>query len=227
MDDIQRMKNICIITSALYPRVGVIPIHDRYTQTIHSIKTVREKIPNCTIVLNDISVFDADEYKKEIAKLVDVFIDSCDNKDIFDLSNLGYKSHAELLLFRGALEYITNNINLSEYNRIFKLSGRHNITEEFNFDEYDEKTIGKYVFKKSVQSWISPELRIYETRLWSMHKNNINDYFSKFKNFFELCDGRFDIEHAYYRFLDKENVVEFDNIWVEGKVALHGKYQKD
>ena len=32
-----------------------------------------------------------------------------------------------------------------------------------NYDDYDEKTIGKYVFKNSVQSWIAPELRIYET----------------------------------------------------------------
>lgn len=221
------MKNICIITSAIYPRVGVVSIEDRFNQTIHSIKTVRDKIPDCTILLNDISVFDADVYKKKIAELVDVFIDSQNDKNIFELSNLGYKSHAELLLFRGALQYIVNNIDLKDYNRIFKLSGRHNITEEFDFNEYNEKTVGKYVFKKSVQSWISPELRIYETRLWSMHKSNMYDYLGKFNNFFNSCDGTFDIEHAYYKYLDKDDVVEFNDIWVEGIVALHGRYQKD
>lgn len=221
------MKNICIITSALNPRVGVIPPENRYLQTINSIKTVRDKIPNCTIVLNDVSVFNAIGYKREIAKLVDVFIDSYNDRKIYDLSNLGYKSHAELLLYKKALEYISKNIDLSDYNRIFKLSGRHNISEEFNFNEYDEKTVGKYVFKKSVQSWILPELRIYETRLWSMHVNNIDDYLSKFKDFFESCDGKYDIEHAYYKYLNKDDVVEFENIWVEGIVALHGRYQKD
>jgi len=221
------MKNICIITSAINPRVGVVPVQDRFAQTIHSIKTVRDKIPDCTIILNDISVIDASQYKEQITKLVDIFIDSYTDRTIYQLSNLGYKSHAELLLYRGALDYIKNNIDLTDYNRIFKLSGRHNITEEFNFEEYDEKTVGKYVFKKSVQSWISPELRIYETRLWSMHKNNIDDYLSKFKDFFESCDGRYDIEHAYYKYLNKDDVVEFENIWVEGIVALHGRYQKD
>lgn len=221
------MNNICIITSALHPRIGVIPFKDRYIQTIHSIKTVRNKIPNCTIVLNDISIFDAGQEKQEISKLVDVFIDSYNDKTIYNLSNLGYKSHAELVLYKSSLDYIVKNIDLSNYNRIFKLSGRHNITDEFDFSEYDEKTVGKYVFKKSVQSWISPELRIYETRLWSMHVNNIDDYLSKFKSFFDSCDGKFDIEHAYYKYLNKNDVIEFDNIWVEGLVALHGRYQKD
>jgi len=221
------MKHICIITSALSPAVGVIPLDDRFIQTIHSIRTVRDKIPNCTIILNDISVYPCDEWKKEIGELVDIFIDSSGNSTIMELSRRGYKSHGELLLFRSSLDYIKQNIDLSDYGRIFKLSGRHNITEEFNIREYDDSTIGKYVFKNSVQSWISPELRIYETRLWSMHKLNLEDYLNKFGRIFESCDGRYDIEHAYYKFLDKNDVVEFDNIWVEGKVALHGRYQKD
>jgi hypothetical protein len=221
------VKHICIITSALSPAVGVIPLEDRFIQTIHSIQTVRDKIPNCKIILNDISVYPCNEWKKEIKKLVDIFIDSSNNNTIMELSRRGYKSHGELLLFCSALEYIKQNIDLTDYMRIFKLSGRHNITEEFNIGEYDVSTIGKYVFKNSVQSWISPELRIYETRLWSMHKLNLDDYLSKFQQIFESCDGRYDIEHAYYKFLDKSDVVEFDNIWVEGKVALHGRYQKD
>jgi hypothetical protein len=221
------MKHICIITSALSPAVGVIPLEDRFIQTIHSIRTVRNKIPNCTIILNDISVYPCDEWKHEIRELVDIFIDSSTNSTILELSRRGYKSHGELLLFCSALEYIKENIDLTEYGRIFKLSGRHNITEEFNINDYDDSTIGKYVFKNSVQSWISPELRIYETRLWSMHKLNLDDYLSKFQQIFGSCDGRYDIEHAYYKFLDKNDVVKFDNIWVEGKVALHGRYQKD
>jgi hypothetical protein len=172
-------------------------------------------------------VYPCDEWKKKIKELVDIFIDSSNNSTIMELSRRGYKSHGELLLFCSTLEYIKQNIDLTDYVRIFKLSGRHNITEEFNIGEYDVSTIGKYVFKNSVQSWISPELRIYETRLWSMHKLNLDDYLSKFQQIFESCDGRYDIEHAYYKFLDKSDVVEFDNIWVEGKVALHGRYQKD
>ena len=221
------MKNICIITSALHPRVGVIPIEDRFHQTIHSIETVRNKIPNCTIILNDVSVFESTNHKNEIAKLVDIFIDSSSDEDIMRFSYAGYKSHAELLLFRLSLIYVVENIDLTDYNRIFKLSGRHNITEEFNFDEYDEKTIGKFVFKKSVQSWIQQDWRLYETRLWSMHKSNIAFYLNNFQKFFESCDGRFDIEHTYYRHLDKNDVIEFDNIWVEGLVGADGHYQKD
>ena len=126
------MKQICIITSALSPSVGVIPLEDRFIQTIHSIRTVRNKIPNCTIILNDVSVYPCDEWKKEIRELVDIFIDSSNNNTIMELSRGGYKSHGELLLFRSSLDYIKKNIDLTQYDRIFKLSGRHNITEEFN-----------------------------------------------------------------------------------------------
>jgi hypothetical protein len=223
------MKHICIITSALAPIPGrwAIPNDDRYKQTIHSIKTVRDKIPGSVIILNDISLVPCDEYKKHIASLVDIFIDSSTVQNIVQLSEMGYKSHGELLLFSNALEFIKQKFDLTEFGRIFKLSGRHNITEEFNIEDYNDATVGKYVFKKSVQSWISAELRIYETRLWSMHKNNIEDYMNKFESIFNSCDGRYDIEHAYYKFLNKNDVVEFDNIWVEGYVGLHGKYQKD
>ena len=221
-------KNITIITSALAPVTGVFSPEERAEQTKVGIKSVREKIPG-EIILVDVSLFPIPEIKKEIASLVDVFLDASKDENVVNLSRNGtrFQSRSEILLFNRALDFIKKKYNLEEYDRIFKLSGRCNITKEFDIKEYDDSTKDKYVFKKSVTSWISPEMRLYETRLWSMSVSKLEDYLSRFPNFFRALDGTFDLEHTYYKFLDKKDVVEFDNIWVEGKVAPNGRYQKD
>lgn len=220
-------RHIVVITSALAPTVGVFSPEERAEQTKVSIKSARDKIPGCQVILTDVSLFPINEIRKEIYKLVDVFLDGSSDENIVAYSKAGHKSRGELLLFKSTLDYIKSSIDLSGVSRIFKLSGRHNITEEFNISEYDTSTINKYVFKKSVQSWIEPEWRLYETRLWSLSATKIDDYLNRFPYFFNSCDGRFDIEHAYYKYLDKQDVVEFENIWVEGRIAPNGRYQKD
>lgn len=221
------MSNIVVITSCLSPTIGVFTPEERTEQTKVSIKTAREQIPGCKIILTDVSLTPIRELRKQIYDLVDIFLDGNSDEHIVNYSRIGHKSRGELLLFKSTLDFIKNTIDLKDYKRIFKLSGRHNITTEFNIDDYNEKTDGKYVFKKAVKSWIDPNWLLYETRLWSLATSNIDDYIQKFPYFFNSCDGTFDIEHAYHRFLNKEMVVEFDNIWVEGCIAPNGRYQKD
>ena len=219
-------RNITIITSALAPVTGIFSPEERTEQTKVSIKSVRDKIPGI-IVLVDVSLLPADELKRQIAPLVDVFLDASNDQNVTHLSRIGMQSRSEMLLFNGALDYIKKNFNLNEFDRIFKLSGRCNITEEFDINDYNESTKDKYVFKKSVQSWISSDMRLFETRLWSMSVSKVDDYLSRFQNFFNALDGRFDLEHTYYKYLDHKDVIEFDNIWVEGRIAPNGRYQKD
>lgn len=219
-------EHICIVTSAIGSPLGIVPLDDRYKQTLHSIDTIRNKIPNCCIVLNDVSLNECNDYREHVKSLVDVFLDSNGNQAIVDYSRQGLKSHADLLLVRYSLQFVIDYLDLTTINRIFKLSARHSITEEFDIKDY-EGTEGKYVFKNPVQSWISPDMKLYEARLFSFHKSLIPDYVSKFPNMFNSCDGRFDLEHTYYKWLDQKDVICFDNIWVEGIVAPDAHYQKD
>lgn len=218
--------NIVVITSCLAPTTGVFTPEERTTQTKVSIETAREQLPGCKIILTDVSLFPIPGLRKEIYDKVDIFLDGSKDDSIVNYSRAGHKSRGELLLFKSTLDFMVEN-KLDDCQRIFKLSGRHNITKEFTLDEYGEETKNKYVFKKAVKSWIDPTWRLYETRLWSLTPYNIPDYIQKFPYFFNSCDGRFDIEHAYYRYLNKNDVVEFDNIWVEGCIAPNGRYQKD
>lgn len=219
------MQNITIITSSLAPTVGIFTPEQRTMQTLKGIESVREKIPGLILVV-DVSLFPIEHLRQQVANSVDIFLDVVNQKDIVEYSRRGLKSHGELLLFKTALDYIKQHYDINDLNRIFKLSGRCNITPEFTLDDYLD-SYGKYVFKKSLQSWISPNMRLYETRFWSMCSSMINDYLRRFDDFFKALDGQFDIEHTYYKSLDKDKVLEFDNVWVEGNIAPNGRYQKD
>lgn len=221
---------IVIVTSALYPSVGVIPIEDRFNQTFDSIQAIRRKIPNCFIILSDISVYPYDEaLRQKVSSLVDVFADFSGDARAVELSKAGLKSHGELYLMKATLEWINQTFDLSNVKRIFKNSARHNLTEEFNIDDYNNpEMVGKYVFKNSVNSWIKPDQwRLYESRLWSMDAKQIDQYLSVWEDMYNDCDGTVDIEHVMYRHLKPENTFEVPMIWVEGYVALNGRYQKD
>jgi hypothetical protein len=219
-------QNICIITSAIGGLMGVVPIEDRYHQTLAGIESVRKKLPDSIIILNDVSVLNVDHYRNVIKSKVDIFMDSCLDTDAMFLSQNQRKSQSELVIFKSSLEYVANNFDLSKVNRIFKLTGRSSISEEFDIDSYDDTTKNKYVFKKSVQSYLSSDMRLYETRFWSMDVSLISDYLQKWPYFFQNCNN-FDIEHSYYQFLNRNDVIEFENIWVEGVSSRLGNFIKD
>ena len=220
-----KYEHACIISSSIGSHLGHVAIEDRFNQTLHSIQTVRDKIKNCCVILVDNSLLQVDDYKQAVKEKVDFFIDVCEDPFIAQYNKAGLKSHCCLMLFRIGLDILLNNVEMKNINRVFKLSGRHNITDEFDISEHTD-AIGKCVFKKPVNSWISPELKLYESRFFSLHKSNIDFYIEKFQNMFNDCDGTFDIEHSYYRYL-KPITHEIDNIWVEGVVAGSGLYQKD
>ena len=220
---------IVIVTSSLHPGVGVIPLQDRVEQTVRGLEIIREKIPDCFIIVSDISIAPCDDAKRLVANKADMFIDFSGNQQNVELSKQGLRSHSELIMLKATFEWIKQELDLTNVKRIFKNSGRHTLTEEFNIKEYDNpEMIGKYVFKNSVDSWIKPgEWRLYEGRLWSMDATLIDHYLSVWQGMFNDCDSIVDIEHVYHRYLNPVNTIELPMIWVEGYVALNGKYQKD
>lgn len=136
------------------------------------------------------------------------------------------KSHGELLLFKHALHFILEKYDFSLINRIFKIGGRVKLSNNFNFAQYDN-TDNKYVFKTPVQSWMSSELKLYETRIYSFHKNNIQDYLDKWEIVFNSCQGGFQVEHAYWKYLDQNQIIHFDNMFAECVVAATGQLAED
>ena len=143
----------------------------------------------------------------------------------------------EALGIMKALTYITNDKammkEVSKAGRIFKLSGRYQVTDKFDIKKFDSvETKGKYVFKRAQPSWINPAdtgvNTLLQTRLWSFTPSLLTDTISMYNKIIETMVGLFnqnkyiDNEHAMAKFIPKDKLVELDIVGLQGNIAPNG-----
>lgn len=239
-------KYTVLITSAVYTNYGIYDKTERIKQTLETAKSARKYIPNCTIILIDNSKEEvqqdtSDEFEALI-DAVDYYIDNSSDPDMkhFHANVTNYdigKNSMECLGMFKALNYISsdstimNDITASD--RIFKLSGRYQVTDKFDITKFDnEETKNKYVFKRAQPSWINPEWTgvntLLQTRLWSFppsqFMNTVNLFQVIINNMFETFNqGRYiDVEHSMSKFIPPEQLVEIDSVGLQGNIAPNG-----
>jgi len=136
-------KFLFIVTSAIIPfKTGSANTEsERYEQTLNTISSIRNKVPNSIILLVESSQSKLpDDYRKEIIKRTDSFIECYDDqilKQIYD--NLEKNPHQinfgkSLLESRGmiiAFEKILKTKLYQNVHRIFKISGRYFLNDTF------------------------------------------------------------------------------------------------
>jgi hypothetical protein len=136
-----------------------------------------------------------------------------------------------------ALNYISNDkAMMKEVNkagRIFKLSGRYQVTDKFDINKFDNATTkDKYVFKRAQPSWINPAdtgvNTLLQTRLWSFTPSLLTDTISMYNKIIDTMVGLFnqnkyiDNEHAMAKFIPKDKLVELDIVGLQGNIAPNG-----
>jgi hypothetical protein len=129
------------------------------------------------------------------------------------------------------LQYIKNQ-NLSA-SRIFKISGRYSLNENFVTNRDDFKN--SFVFAPALDSWLSKQdqdrvgvNKLLRTRLWHMDYSLLDTYISKLPKIFDDCAKYgIDIEHSHYKNLNDMKIVEIDPIGVEGNIAPTGEFVKE
>lgn len=239
-------NHIVLITSAIHTNYGVFATEQRIAQTLATTQSARKYIPNVTIILIDNSKVDVQNDQsaefEELLDSVDYYIDNSDDPDIQHFHNnvtnydIG-KNSMECLGMVKALNYIAtdseimNKINNS--NRIFKLSGRYEITDKFDIDKFDnEQTQDKYVFKTRQPSWI-PQAdtgvdSLLQTRLWSFTPSLFTDTVELFKQIISNMLTTYnqqkyiDVEHSMVKYIPQSQLVEIDSVGVIGKIAPNG-----
>lgn len=217
-------KNLVIIPSSVSPRMGVFTSLERKEQTLQTIASARQKIPNAFIVINDISLVPAPALKKELASLADIFIDSDLDPDAYSYSVNGQKSPGELILFSNALMHVRSKVNITEFNRIFKIGARCKVKDTFLFSDHATAN-ESYVFK-SLPSWLDSNTKLYITRLWSMCPTQIDAYIKTVPALMERFTQGYDTEHAHYMCF-KNNTKEVTELHVECKIAPNGSLHED
>jgi len=239
-------KNIVLLTSALYTNYGIYTAQQRITQTLDTAKSAKKYIPDATIILVDNSKTDVQNDTsaefEELIDLVDYYIDNSDDEDIkyFHANVTNYdigKNAMEAMGIMKALTYISTDKDLmdeiSSANRIFKLSGRYQVTDQFDIKKFDNKnTKDKYVFKKGQAAWI-PEVdtgvtTLLQTRLWSFTPSLFLDTMELFREIIQNMIATFnqgkyiDNEHSMAKFIPKDKLVELDTVGLQGNIAPNG-----
>lgn len=239
-------KHIVLVTSAVYTNYGIYDTKQRIQQTLDTVKSAKQYIPGCTVILIDNSTLavqlDDSVELTELIDSVDYYIDNSDDKDIQHFHNnitnydIGKNSMECVGMFK-ALNYITSDAELmniiTNSSRIFKLSGRYQLTNKFDISKFDnETTIDKYVFKKANLSWIPSAdtgvTTLLQTRLWSFTPSLFVDTIQLFQTIIQNMFNTFnagkyiDVEHSMAKFIPKDKLVELDTVGLHGNIAPNG-----
>ena len=219
-------KNLIIVTSALNPVIGVVQPEDRFKQTIDSLHSLRKHFPNDIIVFTDGSPNEVEEYKlKEIVPFVNVLVCWNTDPDIQLLASMGRKSESEIVLLFKTLRLLmdkTDDNMMASVKRIFKFSARSTLHDSFDIKEYDN-LFGKYVFKKKIPSWKNENDYLFITRMYSFCISLLNDYLGVLIGCFKTVQELgVDTEHAHYRYIKQNHLIEFDKLHCDGIVAGTG-----
>ena len=167
----------------------------------------------------------------EVKKRCDAFLSMHDDPTIMHLSRLGLKSHAETAMLLKVLHTMKNdsvmNTMLSSCDRLFKLSCRTILTENFKLSNHDVP--GKYVFWKKTPTWMSPPImnatHSLMTRFYSVCGSLIDHYIGVLHCNIQLLNSGLDTEHAHFVNINPTLLVELPTMGCYGYVAGHGKIE--
>ena len=229
------------ITSAINAKFSVYKPEERLQQTLETIASVRERIPNAVICLTDCGIPGLnDEQLKILTADVDHFVDfSQDDNVQWIHQNIQVqdvvKNLTEMAVVRSFFTYALEEGWFDGCDRIFKVSGRYTLTDTFKTSDYETNIVGdKYVVSKRMLSQFAHGItgvdQQYMLRVYSFGANRISEFIMLLEDMIEHMQDRvnsggyIDIEHLWYKFLPREDVVEFNRTGVRGHVAPNGTF---
>jgi hypothetical protein len=230
----------------------------RFLQTLETIQSIRTKVPNSYICLFECSYKSIPEkYKSILKEKADLFLELYDDygmKIIYE----NIKSNPNLMIFgkslletRGllcALYHIKEQRVFMNAQRIFKLTGRYLLTDEFDIKDYESKLLESYyvakVFEYSKNENDIMDGQRYDnfyafaykcsgsmvTGLWSFDNSLLNETIKALEKSFVYmekmiqCTTGIDIEHSLYYYIDKNKIIKTSNLGVNIIKGMKGQY---
>lgn len=230
------MKNIFLVTSCMQPKFGVISMEDRYKQTLETFESIRNKAEDSFILFTDSSPIPIEQYKWDVINSkVDMVLDLSKDEQVQQFNtHEQLKSFGENNLLLRSIGFLKTKYDFNKMEgRMFKLGGRGKLLDSFNIRDYDN-THGKFIFKKRLASWMSPEIQsrfgsthILETRLYSWCLSLVDEYEQIIIKNFQLLNNGLDTEHCHFLNIPKDKLLEFDMMNVGMIVARNGDYMLD
>lgn len=178
------LNNIFCIVSAIGNQYGAFSYQERLQQLIDSIESINQYAPGSDIVIYDAS---EDPLPKEdvnkLSSLVNNVVLLHDNKYIQFLkynskdptpNKFEKKTIGEIEATKAFLDFLTNFSK--KYNRVYKLTARYKLNENFNINDHNKIKNGCLFVEK--EDWFGKN--IFPIRLWSFDYNIIADLKSLF-----------------------------------------------
>jgi hypothetical protein len=179
--------NIVFISSKIYTsnvpfsyadKRSIYTTEERFNQTLATIDSVRQYIPNSFIILFDNSLFPELEYNILNSK-VNVFINNQSDKTIYNYTNVKtVKLYGELAQTAFVARYIRENLKYMNIQNFFKISGRYLINSTFNYSQYEN---GINMFKKN---GAVTDRDYYYTSFYKIGRNFLSEYFDIIANMY-------------------------------------------
>jgi len=241
MSNKKEKKYGVFITSAINAKFSLYSPEERLEQTLETIASVRERIPNAVICLTDCGIPGlTDEQIAILTADVDHFIDfSLDDNVVAIHKNIQVqdivKNLTEMCVVRSFFTYALEEGWFDGCDRIFKVSGRYTLTEKFNTADYENDIIGdKYVVSKRMLSQFAHGItgidQQYMLRVYSFGANRQREFLMLLEDMINHMQertnvgGYIDIEHLWNKFLPRDAIIEFDRTGVKGLVAPNGTF---
>jgi hypothetical protein len=255
------MKFLFLIGSALKhfqeDKFSAYDEQQRFEQTLETIECIRKKVPDSYVVLFECSSKPIDEKQKEIFKeKADLFLEFY-NEPVLQQVYENLEKRPELITYgkslletRGLLNtlYAIKKHNLfSDSQRVFKLTGRYLLNDDFNIQDYQSKFLeSKYVIKKydylteeqenfddkeleNVYAYLYGAKGMMITGLWSFDRLLFNEAVEALERAFVYMEKMIqftagtDVEHSLYRFLNKKNIISIPNLGLTMVKGMSGE----
>lgn len=210
INNVSLIENIVIIPSYIYTNTRHFTIEDRCAQTKKTISSIRDNIPNCYIILAELSVPTVDEINELNPDCIIFFI-----TEALRLGHLDYtdKDRGEVFLITSCLQYIAGNVDVSNLKQIFKITGRFHINSHFDINAFDTK---KLTFCTNSR---------HNTLMFGIGKEKLNDAYNFLMNFYANNFYGLGFEACMYHSLNenKDSISLIPRIGCSGYSSLTGE----
>lgn len=230
------ITNWFLVTSAIMVEYGIFSSKERLNQTLETINSIRKYCPSSRVVILEASPQPLlKEYKENLIEIADLVVDYSTDSIIANMHKElplnAIKSPCEVYILK---KFLINETFIKPTDRIYKISGRYRLHSIFDYNQHignkGKILIGTkfpgiiYYNRDNNEQYQKESEWQYKTRLYSfcasLKEYMIEIYSTIFEYFVSIYGKSFtDLEHALYKFLDKQLVNETEYIGVTGIFA--------
>jgi len=237
------MKPLFVLSSAINTRFGAYSPQVRLEQTIDSIKSIKERCPTATICVVEMAgVPITEDQIRQLQAHANYFFNFSEDeavKTIYESTDNWdwVKNTTEVMCFANALSKLEEQGITQQFDRIFKMSGRYCLTENFPTIDYDA-VADRIVILTRKNSQFPLEVTggkqfQYMSRLWSWPADQTSKVITAYNEGLLAMatrineGGYFDIEHMLFAFLPQSSVTEIPRMGLRGLLGPTGAAIED